>query len=34
MHPAEWWWFFEAKMPPEKMNASAHKWQELYELLE
>jgi len=34
MHPREFWLFFESKIPPEKLESPADKWEEMYQLLD
>jgi hypothetical protein len=34
MHPQEWWWYFEAKVPEIKTIAKLPTWEELYDELD
>jgi hypothetical protein len=34
MHPQDFWWIYESKLPADHMVTPADKWQSLYEKLE
>jgi len=34
MHPREFWWLYESKIPPDKRISADDKWAELYNLLD
>jgi hypothetical protein len=33
MHPQDFWWIYEANLPPDGLVTDADKWQSLYEKL-